>query len=121
MADEEDVRWRRARHEAVATLRSALDWKLPPGYWEQLRDVLAEMASAARAAAPGALSDATETLSFYIPVRVGTRLGDEPVAVPAFVREQIAELVNALEPRESTGRDGAALADGKQQAARRGA
>jgi hypothetical protein len=54
-------------------------------------------------------------------VRVGTRLGEEPVAVPAFVREQIAELVNTLEPRESTGRDGAVLVDGKQQAARRGA
>lgn len=121
MADEEDVQWLRARREAVATLRSALDWRLPPGYWEQLRDVLAEMASAARAAAPGTLSDAAETLSFYSPVRVATRLGDEPVAVPALVREQIAELVNTLEPREPAGRDGAVLADGKQQAARRGA
>jgi CATRA-associated small protein len=121
MADEEDVQWRRARREAMATLRSALDWKLPPEYWTQMPGVLAEMASAARAAAPGALADATETLSFYIPVRVVTRLGDEPVAVPAFVREQIAELLNTLEPREETGRDGAGLSDGQQQAARRGA
>jgi hypothetical protein len=39
---------------------------------------------------------------------VGTRLGDDPVGLaPGFVREQIAELVDTLEPREAAGQGAA--------------
>ena len=122
MAEEEDVQWLRARREAVATLRSALGWSLPLELWEQMRYVLAEMAAAASAATPAALSDATETLGFYMPVRVGTRLGDDPVGLaPGFVREQIAELVNTLEPHGAAGQGGAGLPGSQERDARRGA
>lgn len=122
MAEEEDAQWRRARREAVAALRGALGWSLPSAHWEQVRYVLAEVAAAASAAAPAALSEATETLGFYLPLRVGTRLGDDPaVPAPGFVREQIAELVDTLEPREATGRGGEGLPGGHERAARRGA
>jgi hypothetical protein len=110
VADVEDAQWRQARREAAATLRGALGWTLPSQHWEQVRDVLAGMAAAASAVEPAALYDATETLSFYMPVRVGTRLGEDPaVPVPGFVREQIAELVDTL---EAAGRGGAGLPGG---------
>ena len=122
MAEEENVQWRRARSEAVTTLRDALGWSLPLELWEQMRYVLAEMASAASAATPAALSDATETLGFYMPVRVGTRLGDDPVGLaPGFVREQIAQLIDTLEPRGAAGQDDAGLPGGQERDARRGA
>jgi len=122
VAEEEDVQWRRARREAVGTLRSALGWSLPSEHWEQVRDVLAEVAAAVSAAAPAALSDATETLGFYLPVRVGTRLGDDPaVPAPGFVREQIAELVDSLEAGPTAGQGGAGLPGSQERAAGRGA
>jgi hypothetical protein len=121
VAEEEGTQWRQARREAAATLRSALGWSLPPEHWEQVRDVLAEVAAAVSAAAPGALFDATETLGLYMPVRVGTRLGDPAGPAPGFVREQIAELVDTLEPYEAAGQGGAGLPRDQERAARRGA
>ncbi len=122
MAEEEDTQWRQARREAAATLRSALGWSLPPEHWEQVRDVLAEVAAAVSAAAPGALFDAIETLGLYMPVRVGTRLGaDSAGPAPGFVREQIAELVDTLVPYEAAGQGGAGLPRDQARAARRGA
>ena len=107
-------RWPRCAARSAGACRLEL--------WEQVREVLAEVAAAASAAAPAALSDATETLGFYMPVRVGTRIGDDPaVPAPGFVREQIAELVGTLAPERGAGQGGAVLPGGQERADRRGA
>jgi hypothetical protein len=122
VASPEDDDWQRARQEAAAALRDVLCWNLRPARWAQVRDVLAEMPAAAAAPGPAALWDATETLELYAPVRVETRLGDEPrEPVPVSVREKVAELVDSLQPHGAGGPDGAGLPGGPGQAARRGA
>jgi hypothetical protein len=116
----QDDEWQQAGREAAATLRDTLGWNLRPARWEQVREALAVLAVAAAAPDPAALREATETLELFAPVRVGTRLGAEPAEpVPASVREQVAELVETLQPNESAGELGHSGSSG--QAARRGA
>ena len=121
MAHEKDTEWQQARREAVAMLQCALGWDLQPTRWEQVREILTQLAAAISAPAPAALRDATETLSFYTPVRVEARLGESTEPVPGVVREQIAELVDALQPRDAQGENRAAAPSGPGQAGRRGA
>jgi hypothetical protein len=117
----EGTAWRQACREAVATLRDALSWKLSSDRWARVREVIAELASAVSAQALDALRDATETLGYYAPVRVQRRLGCLDGPPPGIVREQIAELVDALEPPGATGQAGSGLPSGQGQTARRGA
>lgn len=120
MANPEDE-WQWARGEAVTVLRDVLCWNLQPKRWERVRQVLAEMAAAAAEPGPAALRDITETLELYSPVRVETRLGDEPYGpVPVAVREQVAELVDALLPKGALGDGRAGLPGGPGQAAEHG-
>jgi hypothetical protein len=113
--------WQRARGEAVTVLRDVLGWNLQPRRWERVRQVLAEMTAAAAEPGPAALRDMTETLELYSPVRVETRLGDEPYGpVPVAIREQVAELVDALQPEGALGGGGSGLPGGPGQAAGHG-
>lgn len=117
MADEKDAEWQEARREALAMLQSALFWHLHPARWEQVQQVLTQVAAAVSGPAPAALWEATETLSFYAPTRVATKLGDnadKAQPVPHVVREQIAELVDTLQPPGVQG-------DAAGQAGKRGA
>lgn len=124
----EDAEWEQARQEAAASVQSVLRWNLTPARWDMVGGVLAELTAAAAAPAPAGLWEAAETLDLYMPVRVDTRLGDEPRGpAPRAIREQIAELVDTLQPHGPRGRDGAGLPGGAGQpdepgqAARRGA
>ena len=120
MANPEDE-WQRARRAAVTVLRDVLCWNLQPRRWERVRQLLAEMAAAAAEPGPAALRDMTETLELYSPVRVETRLGDEPYGpVPGGIREQVAELVDALQPGSALGGSGSGLPGGPGQAAEHG-
>ena len=121
MADEKDTEWQQARREAVAILQCVLCWDLQPTRWEQVREVLIQLAAAVWAPTPDALRDATETLGFYTPVRIETRLGESTESVPGVVREQIAELVDALQPRDARGENSAGAPSRPGQAGRRGA
>jgi hypothetical protein len=122
VANPEDDDWQRARQEAVAALQSVLRWNLRPARWAQVREVLAEMTAAVAAPGPAALWDATETLELYAPVRVETRLGDEPrEPVPGSVRERVAELVDTLQPHGAGGQGAAGFPGSPGQAARHGA
>lgn len=122
MANPENAERQRARQEAVATLQSVLHWNLSPMRWEQVREVLTAMTAAVAVPSPAALRDVTETLELHMPVRVQTRLGDEsPEAVPGSVREQIAELVDALQPPGVKEQGGAEFQADPGQVARRGA
>jgi outer membrane receptor protein involved in Fe transport len=116
----QDDEWQLARREAAETLQDVLGWNLRPARWEQVRAALAAMTAAATASGPAGLQEATETLEFLAPVRVGTRLGAEsPEPAPGSVREQVAELVETLRPNGPAGGLGQAGSGG--QAARRGA
>jgi hypothetical protein len=88
--------WRQAGDEALAVLGAALLWDLPSSVWEQAREALAGVAAAITAGSADALWQASEYLDFYSPLRTRTRLGDLPERAPKAVREQIAELVDAL-------------------------
>jgi hypothetical protein len=122
VANPEDDEWQRARQETVETLQGVLCWNLQPTRWEQVRGILTEMAAAIAAPGPAALLDATETLELYGPVRVETRLGDESrEPVPANVREQVAELVDTLQPHGARGQAGAGRPGSPGQVAGRGA
>lgn len=122
MANPEPPEWEQACQETVATLRSALRCHLPPAHWEQVREILAEMAAAAAAADLAALLDAGETLDLLASVRVMTALGDQsPEPAPGRVREQVAELVDSLEPHGARERGGTGLPEPPGQAARHGA
>lgn len=114
-----DDEWQRARREAVIMLRDVLCWNLQPRRWEQVRQVLAELAAAAAEPGPAALRDVTATLELYAPVRVGTRLGDEPYGpVPRGIREQVAELVDTLQPESALDGGESGLPGGPGQAAK---
>lgn len=116
-----DDEWQRARSEAVSTLRDVLHWNLQPRRWERVRQVLAEMAAAAAEPGPAALRDVTATLELYAPVRVDTRLGDEPYGpVPGTVRERVAELVDTLQPESALDHGGSGRPGGPGQAAEHG-
>jgi hypothetical protein len=122
VANPESDDWLLARQETAETLRGLLDVNLQPTRWQQVREILKEIAVALAAPRPDALLQATETLELYMPVRVGTRLGDpsrEPA--PGDVREQVAELVDSLEPHGGRGQAGQALPGTPGQAAGRGA
>jgi hypothetical protein len=120
VANPEDE-WQRARREAVTVLQDVLCWNLQPRRWDRVRQVLAEMAPAAAEPGPAALRNATETLELYAPVRVETRLGDEPYGpVPGGIREQLAELVDALQPESALGDGGSGLPGSPGQAAKHG-
>lgn len=100
-------------------LLDVLDWNLQPRRWERVRQAIAEMVAAAAEQGPAALSDATATLELYAPVRVETRLGDEPYGpVPSVIREQVAELVDSLQPGGALGGGGSGLPGGPGQAAK---
>jgi hypothetical protein len=116
-----DDEWQGARGAAVSVLRDMLCWNLQPRRWERVRQVLEEMAAAAAAPGPAALRDTTETLELYSPVRVETRLGDEPYGpVPVAIREQVAELVHTLQPESALGGGGSGLPGGPGQPAEHG-
>ena len=116
-----DDEWQRARREAVTVLQDVLGWNLQPRRWERVRQALADLAAAAAEPGPAALRDATATLELYAPVRVETRLGDEPYGPAASViREQVAELVDALQPDGGLGDGGSGLPGGPGQAAKHG-
>ena len=92
-----DTEWRAARDEAQAALSDALVWKLPATRWEQVREAVADMATAVTDGRPADLWQAIGRLELCSPVRVATRLGDTPqLPAPKAVREQIAELTDAL-------------------------
>ena len=114
-----DDEWQQVRREAVTMLLDVLDWNLQPRRWERVRRALAEMAAAAAEPGPAALSDATATLELYAPVRVETRLGEPYGPVPSVIREQVAELVDALQPERALG-GGSGLPGAPGQAAKHG-
>jgi hypothetical protein len=113
-----DDEWQRARRDAVTMLRDVLGWNLPPARWERVRQVLAQLAAAAAEPGPAVLREVTAALELYAPVRVGTRLGDEPYGpAPRGIREQVAELVETLQPEGALDGGGSGLPGGPGQAA----
>jgi hypothetical protein len=91
-----DDEWRAAGEEALAVLSAALSWNLPAPLWDRVREAIAGVAAAVTAGSPAGLWQANEYLDLYGPLRTSTRLGDPPVRAPKAIREQIAELVDAL-------------------------
>jgi len=92
-----DTEWRAACDEAQAALSDALVWNLPASRWERVQEAVADMAAAVAAGRLDDLWQTTGRLELCSPVRVVTRLGDTPqLPAPKAVREQIAELIDAL-------------------------
>ncbi|MGD0561195.1 MAG: CATRA system-associated protein [Streptosporangiaceae bacterium] len=98
------MEWPAVRDEVVAVLRDALGWNVPAARWDQIREVIDDMATAVASAGPESAGPdevrrMAEMLELFSPVRVMTRLGEPPdVPVPEAVRERIAELIDALAP-----------------------
>ena len=92
-----DGEWCAARDEALSALRDALWWNLPASRWEQLQNIVADMAAAVAAASVDAPWQTTGRLAACGPLRVVTRLGDAPqLPAPQAARERITELIHAL-------------------------
>jgi hypothetical protein len=99
----------RAESEALEILHDILAWRLTPGRWQLVGQIISSMATAR---AQGDLEDlrrATIDLELVSPVRV-IKLGEEQAPPPEPLREQVNHLIHSL------GEDPAKPADGDEPA-----
>jgi hypothetical protein len=79
-------------------LREASGWTLTERRWSRVADKLVAIADALGRGADEELAQAVVDLELMAPVRIRTRLGDEPrVPPPPAVRERLNRIVSDLE------------------------
>lgn len=91
------------RTEILEILGLVMQWELPVSRWDAIELVLGEMTIALFAGDIKALSEVAMDLERDGPLRLRTRIGDEPrVRAPVKVRERVNRLIHDLGPQEGT-------------------
>ncbi|MEV7994571.1 CATRA system-associated protein [Streptomyces sp. NPDC086077] len=97
---------------ALRALRAVQEWRLPPEAWEEVGELLAELATAVDAGDTGTVDELTRELEISGGRRV-TRIGAGPdgtapqddgkVPAPEPVRERVVALIHSVDPEPRPG------------------
>ncbi|HEX2315616.1 MAG TPA: CATRA system-associated protein [Thermomonospora sp.] len=82
----------------VAELTDVLEWRLTQAAWAGVAEALDELARALPGGDRRRIEEAQDSLAFSGPIRLRTRLGDDPaVPPPEDIRERVNRLIHDLE------------------------
>jgi hypothetical protein len=82
----------------VTELTDVLEWRLPQTGWTRVDEALDELARALPGGDRRQIEAAQDSLAFSGPIRLRTRLGDDPaVPPPEEIRERVNRLIHDLE------------------------